>query len=382
MSLAAAAGAVSKSVRDILAEREEKRIQATLEAARAQQMTMQQEAAQRAAEMQRATLEDRSRGRQIEEAGIRLEGMAPNQSVEGADLAAITGTPYESRLERRQTLPSRTIAAAGGAQMEDAGGQDYSTLRPTAEQQEQINLISNLRRIEDDPNTAPTLKRIVGLKRVGVNASAEDVETPQERAARLAEEDKRLIARTEATEGIQHRNRLAEIGATGEQTRRTASAKTADDSQATPYSQERARRTVESANALIGKVSNWTAGAGSLLSRIPATDARNFAAELDTLKGNVAFNELAQMREASKTGGALGSVAVREMELLQSTLGALDPGQSPANLKTQLEKVRDSVTRWQMAQSGMAAPGRSEDAGGGGVQRWGRDAQGKPVRVQ
>jgi hypothetical protein len=134
--------------------------------------------------------------------------------------------------------------------------------------------------------------------------------------------------------------------------------KTGQGTGPSPYAQERAQRTVQSVDELLGKVSRWNSGFGSLLAPIPETDARDFAAELDTLKANVAFNELTQMREASKTGGALGSVAVREMELLQSALGALDAGQSPANLKSQLQKVKDSIGRWENASGAVsAAPG-------------------------
>lgn len=128
------------------------------------------------------------------------------------------------------------------------------------------------------------------------------------------------------------------------------------DNQPSPYSAERNTRTVQSVNELIGKVNRWTTGAGSLLSGIPETDARNFAAELDTLKANIAFNELTEMREASKTGGALGQVSNVELGLLTSALGALDAGQSPENLKAQLGKIRDSIDRWQKARGGGGAP--------------------------
>lgn len=131
----------------------------------------------------------------------------------------------------------------------------------------------------------------------------------------------------------------------------------------TPYSTERAARTVQSVDELMGKVNGHTAGLGSLLANLPATDARNFKAELDTLKANVAFNELTAMREASKTGGALGQISDRESQLLMSALGALDAGQSPANLRQQLQKVKDSVQRWQAAQQG-GAPIRPEPSHG------------------
>lgn len=124
---------------------------------------------------------------------------------------------------------------------------------------------------------------------------------------------------------------------------------------ASPYSQERASRTLASVRELSAKVNRWTTGIGSVLARVPESDARNFAAELDTLKANIAFSELTAMREASKTGGALGAVSEREMQLLQSALGALDAGQSPQNIKKQLKKIEDSITRWQQAQ-GVASP--------------------------
>lgn len=130
-----------------------------------------------------------------------------------------------------------------------------------------------------------------------------------------------------------------------------------DEGGPSPYAAERATRTIQSVDELIGKVSRWTTGYGSLLANLPETDARNFDAELDTLKANIAFSELAQMREASKTGGALGAVAVREMELLQATLGALDSAQSPKNLTAQLKKAKASVQRWQQASANSSDPG-------------------------
>lgn len=118
------------------------------------------------------------------------------------------------------------------------------------------------------------------------------------------------------------------------------------------YGDERTTRTREAVDALIAKVGPMTTGMGSLLANIPATDARNFSAELDTLKSNIAFNELAQMRAASKTGGALGAVSEKEMRLLESSLGALDAGQSPAQFRQQLTRIRESLDRFEQAKGG------------------------------
>jgi hypothetical protein len=98
------------------------------------------------------------------------------------------------------------------------------------------------------------------------------------------------------------------------------------------------------------QVNKYTTGWGGLqLAKVAGTPAYNFASALDTLKSNIAFGALVQMREASKTGGALGQVSDREGQLLQSSLGALNQGQSPEAFKTQLKKIMESLDRWNSA---------------------------------
>jgi hypothetical protein len=150
-----------------------------------------------------------------------------------------------------------------------------------------------------------------------------------------------------------------------------------------PYSAERSQRTIDAVDAAMGDIGAFTTGIGSVLSGVPGTDARKFKGKLTTLKSNIAFNELTQMREASKTGGALGNVANAELELLQNALGALDQGLEGEDLKAQLMQIRDSVNRWRVAQglpeiqppdaatAPQTSPGRASGAGpngGGGVR--------------
>jgi hypothetical protein len=121
-----------------------------------------------------------------------------------------------------------------------------------------------------------------------------------------------------------------------------------------PYAQERNARTSAAVDDIIGNVSGWTAGYGGLLANVPQSEARALRGKLDTLRANIAFNELAAMREASKTGGALGSVAVRELDLLQNSLGNLDQLQEPASLIAELTKIKESAERWRQAAGGDA----------------------------
>lgn len=72
---------------------------------------------------------------------------------------------------------------------------------------------------------------------------------------------------------------------------------------------------------------------------IPGTDAANARALLNTLKSQVAFDVLQDMRNNSKTGGALGNVSDAEGKRLENNLAALDTAQSTPALKKQLQDI-------------------------------------------
>lgn len=107
-----------------------------------------------------------------------------------------------------------------------------------------------------------------------------------------------------------------------------------------------------------------TAGVGSSLAAIPGTDARDLQSKLDTIKANLGFDRLQQMREQSPTGGALGAVAVQELIALQSTVASLDQGQSRAELKKSLDKIDRHYNNWLKTTQGNAG-GASGEWGGG-----------------
>jgi hypothetical protein len=97
----------------------------------------------------------------------------------------------------------------------------------------------------------------------------------------------------------------------------------------------------------ISRVDNWSAGYGSLLSYIPQTQARNLQADIATIKANIGFDELQRMRDASPTGGALGQVAVQELNYLQAAVANLDQAQSPTDLQRALKDIRTNLKGYQ-----------------------------------
>ena len=92
----------------------------------------------------------------------------------------------------------------------------------------------------------------------------------------------------------------------------------------------------------IEQTSGWTAGAGGALTgMIPGSGARDLEGSLNTIKANIGFDRLQQMREASPTGGALGGIAVPELVMLQAVLGAITTDQSPEQLRANLKRLKE-----------------------------------------
>jgi hypothetical protein len=117
---------------------------------------------------------------------------------------------------------------------------------------------------------------------------------------------------------------------------------------------ENAKSVVNFIDAALPGVGLFTAGMGAAaLAKLPGTPARDLNAKLDTIRANIGFDRLQQMRQESPTGGALGQVAVKELEFLQAVKGNLDNWQSPAELIGNLIRIRDSYERFMMANSGV-----------------------------
>jgi hypothetical protein len=79
---------------------------------------------------------------------------------------------------------------------------------------------------------------------------------------------------------------------------------------------------------------------GTLMSKIPGSEAAGAAAIADQLRAKSAFNALAEMRKASPTGGALGAVSDREDRMLADSEAALSQSQNFDDYKRNLQVYR------------------------------------------
>lgn len=72
-------------------------------------------------------------------------------------------------------------------------------------------------------------------------------------------------------------------------------------------------------------------------------NARSNYSAVKTIQANLGFDALQAMRDASPTGGALGQVAVQELEMLQSTVANLDP--TTENFADNVKRVEELYKR-------------------------------------
>ncbi|MBX9862918.1 MAG: hypothetical protein K2Y42_09220, partial [Hyphomicrobium sp.] len=92
----------------------------------------------------------------------------------------------------------------------------------------------------------------------------------------------------------------------------------------------------------ISQAGPWTTGfVGNVASYVAGTPAHDLSKTLVGIQSNLGFDTLQQMRENSPTGGALGSVTEREIELLQSTWGSLMQSQSESQFRYNLNRLKE-----------------------------------------
>ncbi len=110
------------------------------------------------------------------------------------------------------------------------------------------------------------------------------------------------------------------------------------------YKFDRERDTVRSLEEL-KKRSTWdnTGMIGNALRGFAGWNSYNFGQDVETINARNAFGELQAMRDASKTGGALGGIAVPELMMLKASNSNLDPNQGEKQLDTNIERSKAAV---------------------------------------
>ena len=116
---------------------------------------------------------------------------------------------------------------------------------------------------------------------------------------------------------------------------------------------------ITNALASIDLNGQWVAGYGSYLQNLPNTEAIKFKGYLDTIKANLGYEELQNMRDNSPTGGALGAISERETTFLQSMQASLDQAQKPEDLRKILTELQVGRRKFQAEREAIMRGGQS-----------------------
>ncbi len=93
----------------------------------------------------------------------------------------------------------------------------------------------------------------------------------------------------------------------------------------------------------IGMADDWTTGFfGAIAEHVPGTKGHNLAKTLGSIKARVGFEEIQNMRDNSKTGGALGQVSERELSRLEAAQGALEQSQTKEQFIENLKRLKEA----------------------------------------
>ena len=205
-----------------------------------------------------------------------------------------------------------------------------------------------LQMTKNDPSAISAIERTLGFSSGGLRIAANQAQIARTRTERKEELDIETKESQLLTDVAQRANVYSQI-----QERAQKIGKEAETKEKTTKSQ------VGKADIVLGKVkeankllSGTTGGffatglAQTLTGFLGGTPAKNLAAKLNTISANLSFDTLQAMRDASPTGGALGQVSEREIELLGATVASLDPSQSPTQLRSALNDIETHYKNW------------------------------------
>lgn len=117
-----------------------------------------------------------------------------------------------------------------------------------------------------------------------------------------------------------------------------------------------------------------TVGPASLSAIAPGTPARDYRSKLESVKSNLALDQLQELRRLSADGSSgLGQLTKNEFDALMAAVDTLDQGASPTRMKEALENIRKYYSK-ALVDYGNIVQQKAARAGKGGysssAQKW------------
>ena len=267
---------------------------------------------------------------------------------------------------REASVPAYELAKQGGASDDEAERQYREAWQNNAERMLQSGRLNFLPQSERDhyATTVPpySLAKAGTLSMKDIASRQAQQEEQKTRAAERVEvrAERRAAERTKAEEREEIRAEKKDVLQTADRVR------------------------VETVEGDLGRLETATrrllehpglegiTGVRGMLYIIPGSARADANTQLNSLKSRIFINTIASMREASKTGGAVGNVTEREGDKLEASLGSLERAQSYEQIQQALrdiiefagvgkKRIRGAYEeRWEGKKGAAAAPGTEE----------------------
>lgn len=226
-----------------------------------------------------------------------------NKLLEQYTPEQIPGTPEFKAMEENEPMGARPSVIA--KYMTDKPGfKAVNRVESPAEQQLPDSFKPMMRKVADDPNLSPEAKMRM-FQGLSANAQAQtsaEAELQNKMAFEAFKADLKGRVKPDPTAGIIVNDAI-----------------------------ERSFQEIET---------GFATGVMSYSGFIPGVPAQKLKALTQTIAGNIGFDKLQAMRDASPTGGALGQVSERELAFLQGVFGNLDTSQTAEELTRNLKLVQ------------------------------------------
>jgi hypothetical protein len=253
--------------------------------------------------------------------------------------AAERQTREQSLLDdlKAKSLPAGELAAQEGASPEQQETAYEDAWKANIEEMYNSGSLTAMvgpERAEHLRNAAPmkySLAKGAGMKLEDIAKIGE-----QRRAAEARLEEQRLTREQRAEEAAIKREERADIREEKKEAQQIEQASRVDSVESDLGRLEDAATRLLKHPGLSGIV-----GLSGTLPIIPGTNRADANAQLNALKSRIFVSVLQSMREASKTGGAVGNVTEREGDKLEAVLGTLERAQSYGQIQQSLREIID-----------------------------------------
>lgn len=203
------------------------------------------------------------------------------------------------------------------------------------------SVLENLSSVPDY-QPSPAAKELIDQAQFARSMGREDLAKQLDEQAKTIDTGREAFAKKDAEKAAEERIGLVKDRPQAEKSLSTLE-ESIDGMQRTIGDLLRPTKDGKSVELTPGANSNVGGPYDTLFPNMPGGKAATAWTKIEKLKSNIGVMVLTAMREASKTGGAVGNVTEKEWPILQNQLASLDPNMSDEEFAASLLEINNRI---------------------------------------